>query len=157
MYWGTDLNESLLTAGYDREISASGLSGKLPRQQLVTDGEFAFGGIPARIDYAIAQSVFTHLPLNHLRLCLVNLAAHVDGPCRFYATFFIVPEASECRAHSHDRGGIISFPHRDPFHYTLPALSWATRGLPWDMEFIGDWDHPRNQKMVRFQKGAPAG
>ena len=33
-----------------------------------------------------AQSVFTHLPLNHLRLCLANLARRLVTPCRFYFT-----------------------------------------------------------------------
>lgn len=151
-YWGTDINEPLLTAGYDREIAPAGLDARLPRSNLVTDGEFQFSGVPHAFDYAIAQSVFTHLPLNHLRLCLTNLAAHLSGSCLFYATFFIVPDD---RAHgpvTHPPGGVTSHPHKDPFHQTLADLRHAAAGLPWDIEPIGDWKHPRGQQMVCFRK-----
>lgn len=151
-YWGTDLNETLLTAGYEREILPAGLGAKLPRNQLVIDGEFGFPGIPAEIDYIIAQSVFTHLPLNHLRLCLTRLARHVKGPCRFYATFFIVPQDEEAEAFTHHPGGITTYPHKDPFHYSIERLAQAAAGLPWRLEPVGDWQHPRSQKMVRFRK-----
>jgi hypothetical protein len=66
-YWGTDINESLLTAGYEREIVPSGLAHKLPRDHLIVDGDFTFAHLPRDFDFVIAQSVFTHLPLNHLR------------------------------------------------------------------------------------------
>ena len=151
-YWGTDLNEALLTAGYEREIQPTGLSPRLPRGNLVTDGEFLFPDLPNDFDFAIAQSVFTHLPLNHLRLCLTNLAAHLPGPCLFYATFFLVPEEHAHGAVTHHPGGVISHPHKDPFHHTLADLRHAAAGLPWDIEPIGDWKHPRNQQMVRFRK-----
>ncbi len=77
-YWGTDLNESLLDAGYDKEIVPAGLADKLPRENLVRDGDFNFPGIPHRIDFAIAQSLFTHLPINRLRLCL-SKSGHACG------------------------------------------------------------------------------
>ena len=65
-YWGTDLNESLLDAGYEKEIVPASLTDKLPRENLVTDGDFKFPSIPQEINFAIAQSLFTHLPLNPL-------------------------------------------------------------------------------------------
>ncbi|WP_052027133.1 class I SAM-dependent methyltransferase [Rhodovulum sp. PH10] len=68
-YFGTDLNESLLQAGYEIEIAREGLQDKLPRTNLVTDGEFDFSWCAVSFDVAIAQSVFTHLPLNDLRVC----------------------------------------------------------------------------------------
>ena len=91
-YWGTDINESLMSAGYEREVSPAGLGEKLPRTNLVQDADFTFKGIPHHIDFAVAQSVFTHLPLNHMRLCLANLSAHLAGPCEFFFTVFMLPE-----------------------------------------------------------------
>lgn len=151
-YWGTDLNESLLSAGYDREIVPAGLSAKLPRGHLVTDAEFIFTGVPAQIDVAIAQSVFTHLPLNHLRLCLAKLASHLEGACDFYATFFIVDDTKVVGPVWHEPGGITTHPHKDPYHYTESDLRHAAAGLPWSVDIIGDWKHPRDQQMVRFRK-----
>ncbi len=147
-YWGTDLNESLMTAGYEREIVPAGLADKLPRRQLVVDGEFELTGVPREIDFVIATSVFTHLPLNHLRLCLFNLAAHVTTDCRFFFTIFVpASEALVARA-CEQSPGIVTHGHCDPYHCLATDVVWLARPLPWRIEFIGDWGHPRNQKMV---------
>lgn len=151
-YWGIDLNEELLTAGYDHEVVPSGLAAKLPRTNLVTDAEFTFTGTPHQVDMAIAQSVFTHLPLEYLRLCLTNLANHLDGPCDFFATFFIVTEDEAAAPVLHDPGGITTHPDKDPFHYTENDLRRAAWNLPWKVDIIGDWNHPRDQRMVCFRK-----
>ena len=155
-YWGTDLNESLLDAGYEKEIVPAGLTDKLPRENLVTDGDFGFPGIPQEVNFAIAQSLFTHLPLNHLRVCLTNLAEHVTGDCTFFATFFIVPEAELAQSFRHEPGAITSYPHRDPYHYCLADIFHAAFQTPWEVAYLGDWSHPRAQKMVAFRIGGPA-
>lgn len=41
-YFGTDLNASLLQAGYDIEIANEGLLEELPRSNLITDEKFDF-------------------------------------------------------------------------------------------------------------------
>jgi len=153
-YWGTEINESLMIAGYEKEILPSGLADKLPRGNLVLDTEFTFAGVPRNFDFVIAQSVFTHLPLNHLRLCLANLAEHIEGPCKFFVTLFVIPEEKLSKPYKHHPGGITTYPHRDPYHYARSDLHHVISGLPWTVEYIGDWNHPRNQMMVRFTKEA---
>jgi SAM-dependent methyltransferase len=152
-YWGTDLSPALLDAGYEREIVPLGLDAKLPRTNLVVDERFAFPGIPSAIDFVIAQSVFTHLPLKHLRVCLERLACHVLTPCAFFFTVFIPPRGlSAMQSHSQPRGGKVTHPDRDPYHFGIEDLHDAATGTPWSIEFIGDWNHPRNQMMVRAHK-----
>lgn len=158
-YVGTDLNQSFLDVGYQREILPAGLGGKLPRSNLVADAEFTFAGVPKDIDFAIAQSVFTHLPLNHLRLCLVRLADHVTGPCTFLFTIFLAPEGREAES-VEQYPGVTTHPHKDPYHYSVDDIRHAASGLPWVVEYIGPWGHPKNQTMVRArlvkQKDDPA-
>jgi len=43
-YFGTDLNASLLRAGYDIEIANEGLLEELPRSNLITDESSIFPG-----------------------------------------------------------------------------------------------------------------
>jgi cyclopropane fatty-acyl-phospholipid synthase-like methyltransferase len=150
-YWGTDISDSLIQAGYDNEIVPAGLQSKLPRQNLVADAAFTFAGITHDVDFIIAQSVFTHLPMNHLRLCLANLAEHVNTPCRFYLTVFIAPEKEWPRPVVQLEGPV-THPHRDPYHYRLSDIYHLSGGLPWHIQYIGDWGHPRNQKMVLFSR-----
>jgi hypothetical protein len=151
-YWGTDLNHALMEAGYQKEIAPAGLAEKLPPGQLVEDGEFRFPGIPPVMDFAIAQSVFTHLPVRYLRQCLVSLGGHLQGPCTFFATFFIVPAGEFDGAFSHQPGDVVTHPGQDPYHYRLEDLSEAAQGTPWRMDYIGDWSHPRAQQMAAFRK-----
>jgi cyclopropane fatty-acyl-phospholipid synthase-like methyltransferase len=151
-YWGTDLNESLLDAGYSREIVQNGLASKLSREHLVVDSEFGFAGVPREFEFAIAQSVFTHLPLNHLRLCLINLAAHVESACKLFLTVFVAPDEALAQPCRQQPGEVMTYPHKDPYHCAVSDLNYLASRTPWRMEFVGDWRHPRNQKMVTFEK-----
>ncbi|MBK6466107.1 MAG: class I SAM-dependent methyltransferase [Rhodobacter sp.] len=147
-YWGTDRSRDLIDAGYDREIVPAGLGQRLPRTNLVTDGIFDFPGAPDTIDYAMAQSVFTHLPLNHLRLCLANLARRLVTPCRFYFLRSSRQTAAGRCGPCLQKDGITTWSYKDPFHYDLADIRHAARDLPWALRLVGDWAHPRNQMMV---------
>lgn len=152
-YWGTDLNAVLLDAGYEKEIVPAGLSERLPRSHLIADEEFRFSGIPANIDFAIATSVFTHLPLNHMRLCLANLAERVTSGCTFYFTLFTPPEGMPVTGtYDQAKGGKRTYPHRDPYHYSVADLDHAAAETPWTVTYIGEWGHPRNQMMAKAEK-----
>ncbi|MDT1063745.1 class I SAM-dependent methyltransferase [Paracoccus sp. CPCC 101403] len=148
-YWATDLVEALMDAGYQKEIIPLGLQERLPRSNLVQDAEFTFEGVPRRFDYIIAQSVFTHLPLNHLRHCLARLANHLEGSAIFLFTVFEAePGTAPDGPSKQSRGPITTYPHKDPFHLCEDDLTHIGRGLPWTIDFIREWDHPRNQKLV---------
>jgi SAM-dependent methyltransferase len=76
-YFGTDLNESLLSVEYDIELAKIGLTAKLPRAQLIVDGDFDYAWCRRPFDFVLAQSVFTHLPLGFVRICLERLCGVV--------------------------------------------------------------------------------
>ena len=152
-YQGTDLNESLLDAGYREEILPAGLEAKLERSALVEDGEFAFPNIEAGLDFAIATSVFTHLPLNHLRLCLARLAPLMAQEGRFYFTVFEPTPDTAAEASCRQSETVTTHPHKDPYHYQRADLDHAARGLGWQLEGPMEWGHPRNQKMMRATLG----
>jgi SAM-dependent methyltransferase len=149
-YYGTDINESLLTAGYDIEIRNEGLLDKLPRSHLVTDGEFDFSWCPAPFDVVLAQSVFTHLPLNHLRVCLERLVGAAAAGARFYVTIFEIADDHPSHHPFSHPGGITTYGARDPYHYRFADMEYCCRGLPWRATRIGAWNHPRSQHMVEF-------
>jgi SAM-dependent methyltransferase len=154
-YFGTDISQPLLDAGYEVELRRRGLCQKLPRQNLVCDGEFDFSGLPLSFDFVIAQSLFTHLPASCVRQCFARLGPKMKPGGRLFATFFIVPEdhpAGAAFTHPH---GVTSAADRDPYHYRFAQIRQLCGGLPWVAELIGDWQHPRDQQMVLFRP--PAG
>lgn len=151
-YYGTDLNEILIRAGYERELSPE-MQARVPMSHFGVNEDFGFDFLDQKMDVAIAQSVFTHLPLNYLRRCLNNLAPHMNQGGRFFVTYF------ECREGQNlfspieqPNGGVITHDYQDPFHYRRADLSFAVEADQWGFEPIGDWNHPRGQQMACFRK-----
>lgn len=155
-YFGTDISEDLLDAGYNKELTDRQRE-RLPRSHLFASNDFSFGFLnDHKLDYAIAQSVFTHLPMNHIRHCLHKLHPHMKQGSAFYATFSICPDhhpITEKLVHPKDESierEVATYDIRDPYHYTLEDIEYCTKDTPWKMQFLGDWGHPRNLQMVGF-------
>lgn len=151
-YYGVDISEDLIAAGYDVELAAAGLQHKLRRDNLICDGDFQFARLNQQFDVALAQSLFTHLPFNHIRLCLERLAPHMREQGVLYATFFLSGEASWAEPQHHDRGDVTTFPTQDPYHYRLEDIEFAVRGTSWNVTEVIDWPHPRDQMMAVLNK-----
>ena len=101
-------------------------------------------------DLAIAQSLFTHLPLNHVQLCMFKVAQVMRPGGRFFVTFF-EPRRRDAFDQPTRQPATTSYPERDPFHYRPRDLAWAARSVAdWQFRYIGDWGHPRGQRMAEF-------
>ena len=150
-YYGIDMNSSLIDGGYQQELDVTSIK-KLPKTNLLVNAHFELYLLGVEFDFALAQSVFTHLPLNHIRRCLFELAKCVKQGGKFYATFFECSSESVYTVITHQPGGIITYMDSDPYHYQLQDFFWCIKGLPWTITYIGDWNHPRGQKMLLFTK-----
>jgi hypothetical protein len=151
-YAGVDLHESLLNAGYDIELAAAGLTHKLPRSNLVAGGEFDFSWCPMQVDFALAQSVFTALPLNHLRICLERLPAFMASGGKFFVSIFEVPDDHPTHKPFRHPSGLISHGAGEPYHYRFADVEFCCRTLPWRAVGIGEWGHPLSVRMIRFDR-----
>lgn len=148
-YYGVDINETLLDAGYERELTPE-LQAKLPRDHLRATERFDCDfGVP--FDFAIAQSLFSHISFNQIRLCLYRVAKEMQPGGRFLSTFFVAPPEHPLDE-PRDNGACWS--ERNVFFYYYPDLSYVARGMPWQMNYIGDWKHPRGQVMVEYLRVA---
>lgn len=152
-YCGVDRDRELLLAG-SKLVKDKRLTEKEPR--LVQMGDFSFQSLGSRFDYALAQSVFTHLSLNEIIRCLVGIDAVLEPGARFYATFFENAEGkANLRSVTHptiDRQPLRTHFDSDPYHYDVSTFQWACEGLGLTPRYIGEWDHPRNQMMIVFNK-----
>jgi len=152
-YFGIDISQSLLNAGYDQEISANeGLVAKLPRQNLRCVDTFDAASFGKEFDYAIAQSVFTHLTLNSIRQCLENLPRVIKLNGKFCATYFRIADGQPSGLPQQNRFGVVTYGYKDPYHYRVADFQHLIRGLPWAIEDELEWDHPRGQRMLVFSK-----
>jgi SAM-dependent methyltransferase len=152
-YVGIDINRALLRKG-ERELQAAGLSGR--GVTLVQMGDFGFGRLGRTFDVALAQSVFTHLPLNRIIRCLMNVEGALRPGGRLFATFFENPTGKrnlDPIVHRGPSGAPVKTRFdSNPFHYDVDTFRWICQGTALDVEYFGDWNHPRDQKMLVFTK-----
>ena len=150
-YFGIDINESLIEAGYNIELSNT-QKNKLPKNNLAAVSDFTMNMWNTQFDFAVAVSVFTHMPLNDIRVCLNKLEKQMKSGGKFCATFF---ESSLPHAISesvlHIKGGIRTYPNRDPYHYLYDDFVYMA-GPKWTVKYLGDLGHPRSQNFIEFTK-----
>ncbi len=150
-YYGIDQSQRLLDAGL-QQLEEADLQDKRPTLARIED--FGLERLGKRFDYALAQSVFTHLPMNLISRCLVNVDRVLLPGGVFFATFFENWNGKRYVGPLVQGDGIVSYYDQDPFHYTPDAFEWACEGTGLTAEYVGDWGHPRNQLMMAFRKAA---
>ncbi|HXT52374.1 MAG TPA: class I SAM-dependent methyltransferase [Thermoanaerobaculia bacterium] len=151
-YYGIDVNASLLAAGL-LEVEVAGLADRLPPGNLLRSDALEGWRFGVDFEVVLAHSLFTHLPPAWLRRCLGEMERYVPPGGRFFATYFEWPEGLPAEDPlEHQPGGIVSFADRDPFHYRVEDLRRCAAGLPWELEVIGEWGHPRDQRMALFTR-----
>jgi SAM-dependent methyltransferase len=151
-YYGIDVNASLLAAGR-RELEEAGLGDRLPSGNLLRNDGLEGGRFGVDFDVVLAHSLFTHLPAAWLRRYLSEAVGHVPAGGRVFVTYFEWPEGWPAgEPLRHEPGGIVTFADRDPFHYRVEDLRRCAAGLPWELQVIGEWGHPRDQRMASYTR-----
>lgn len=138
-YLGIDIMPELIEHGRTAELGPV-LCG-IKRPEFVVSSSFEFERFSRRPDFAIAQSLFTHLIEPDIAQCLGNLGRFALPTTVLFATFFEVPAPVANPAESH--------PHV-AFRFTRERMRRLGEQAGWSMEYIGDWRHPREQKMLRY-------
>jgi len=139
-YLGIEKEEDLVQAGIEWELGAELYELKQPR--VVISSQFEFEKFDVRPDYAIAQSLFTHLPPSVIDLCMSNLAPFMRADGSFYATFYETDSELPNPEEPHDHGY---------FAYTKSQMLDFGARYGWESEYIGDWNHPRGQVMMHYR------
>jgi SAM-dependent methyltransferase len=139
-YLGVEKEAELIRLGVEDELGAEANAVKKP--EFVISDSFEFGKLSKKPDYALAQSLFTHLPPALIDLCFANLRQVIKPDGVFYATFHEVKKARKNPDQLHAHGF---------FAYTRRQMEdFGTRN-GWLAEYIGDWGHPRHQVIVRYR------
>ena len=138
-YLGIDKHIELVIYGVATELGMRAYREKRPR--FVVSDCFEFHKFKANPVFGIAQSLFTHLCADEVVLCLSKLASVAAPGCRLFATFFeaAAPVANPSVSHSHGY-----------FAYTRPQMEDFGTRTGWISHYIGEWGHPRAQKMIEY-------
>jgi SAM-dependent methyltransferase len=149
-YYGVDKNQAALEEAQELELPPAEIAEKRPTLAAMSD--FGFERLGQQFDFAIAQSVFTHLYLNEITQCLLKLEHVLKPGGRFYASFFLNPDGKRNLDDIQQTDRVVTHFERDFFHYDVAAFEWICEGTSLSVSYLGDWNHPRNQKMLLFTK-----
>jgi SAM-dependent methyltransferase len=154
-YHGVDADARLLAAGR-KELEQAGISDKRP--VLVADDQFQLVKFEQAFDFILAQSVFSHLPFNKIARCMAEVERVLAPGGRFYATFFANtgPRLRTDQIPVHADVSLNINLDRDPFYYDPDIFRWLCDGSDLDVDYRGDWGHPRTQHMLVFTKRGAA-
>jgi SAM-dependent methyltransferase len=154
-YYGVDSNAPMLEETRRLELPRQGLVDKRPT--LVAMEDFGFGRLARQFDYALAQSVFTHLPLNNIIRCLMEMEQALVPGGEFYATIWENERGKFDLADIQQTATAVTHFDRDFFHYDVSTFEWICDGTGLSVEYLGDWENPVNQKMLVFRRaGGPS-
>lgn len=148
-YFGTDINNDLIKLGLSKELSIE-LKSKVNNDNFIISKNFNFNFNIDYFDYAVAISVFTHLRKSNIITCLKNLKKKLNEGT-FFSTFFIVENEYKDLPFVQTKE-ITSYPYKDPYHYTLNEIKEIAKNTGFECKLIDDFIHPRNQKMIAFNK-----
>lgn len=146
-YFGTDLNASLLNAGYERELPLE-LRNKLDRSNLVEHDATQSLPFEQQFDYLVAFSLFTHLNLEQSNLVIRSIAERMHERSQLLATFFVTP--GDPNVASEQLKGIVTYPDKDPFHLTVEQINALARSADLSAEAIDHISHPRGQNLYKM-------
>lgn len=150
-YYGVDANYDLVSLGYNKELTDEQRA-RLPVSHLRINDRFdvKFG---VDIDFAIAQSVFTHVSLNHVILCLHRLSKVMKPGGMFFASICEQPNDIEVDHiyQLHPKGRTYFF-EKNIFWYRPKDMQLAAATGPWEYDYVGDYGSPQQQFMVSFKR-----
>lgn len=140
-YLGIEKEPGLVAAGLEKELDQDVRAAKRPR--IVVSDSFAFSEFGQQADFAIAQSLFSHFPPDLIHFCFSKLHPWLADDGAFYATYFEVDTPRKNASKPHDHGY---------FAYTRSQMLEFGEANGFTANYIGNWNHPRNQVMVEYRK-----
>lgn len=150
-YFGQDINPETLAFG-EEVLRQAGIDSDA-NYTLFSSGQFDLSAVDRPIDIAFSNSLFSHLNLNSILACLLQVRRVLAPRGVYYATFFMVePGRSWLDPHPRNKWGreFASFPHQDPYHYSRPLMEAVAKEAGFRMDLIRDFGHP-TQTMARYR------
>lgn len=141
-YWATDASRALMLRGREAELDDPA---RLSPEHLIEDADFAYPGVPARIDFALAFAVFTHLPADRLAAALTRARAVFPDLRAYLFTVFLAPVSAVSQAWR-QADGVVTHPDRPPYHQTQEAVFALVRDAGFAAE-LTDTLLPRGQRL----------
>lgn len=119
---------------------------------LQVDDSFKVGLFNSHFDYVLSVSVFTHLYMNHIIMCLEEVKQSMTSEGVFFESFYEAPRSAHVVHITHMPSRKVTRYNQNPFHYSFDEITMMAAIARMKARYIGNWNHPRGQIMVSFSK-----
>ena len=140
-YLGIEKERGLVKAGLEQELDSFVRSDKRPHIEI--SSSFEFEKFNQKANFAIAQSLFTHLPSDLINECFKKLYPWLEDDGVFYATFHETKTERDNPLKPHAFGYFV---------YTQAQMRNFGEENGFSFDYIGDWNHPNQQVIVEYRK-----
>jgi SAM-dependent methyltransferase len=127
-YFGLEPEKLLVESGLKNEFFFEVWKERSPTFSYNYEFDLSFIG---HFDYAMANSIFTHLNESDIKLCFANMRRKATAESVFYFTFFEGDSASNRYRDSHANRR---------WEYGFQEVVELSPG--WNLTYHGDWGHP---------------
>ncbi len=109
------------------------------------------------VDYAFSNSLFSHLTINSITLCLHNLSPKMPIGAKYFSSMIVLPTDEDTYAYDWSYlkklgTQLASYSIKDPYHYTANTIKNLQQfNTGFKMKHIHDYGHPF-QKLVEFER-----
>lgn len=135
-YFGLEGEEDLVRAGLEQEMLFDVAKIKQPKFAINYDFDLSTCD---GYDFAIAQSLFTHLTREDILRCFTGMRPVADPGSQFFFTFFEGEEDQNPDGDSHANRN---------WRYRFETLKALAEAAGFECTYIGDWGHERSQMMA---------
>jgi ABC-type polysaccharide/polyol phosphate transport system ATPase subunit len=148
-YWGFEKNIELFLAGSQIELPRAGV--RPERGHFIVNDDFDFSDATHPFDLAIASSLFRRLPLNSVARAIAAVVKSLAPGGRFFATFAEAPGDATFEPIV-QRGGITTYPEREPYHYSYAMLAALGDVVGARSARVDEPGHPRGESVMVFTR-----
>ena len=148
-YTGIDANASLIRAG-KTELKKVNLDRK--SSNFIIDENFEYKKWGGNFDYIISISLFTHLPISKIKKCLHAVSNTISPEGKYFTSFFRLECDEFDKKSCHNDHGIKTHDDNDPYHQKISVLRKISVPMDLEINYKGNWKHPRGQEMISFKK-----
>lgn len=138
-YLGIEKEAGLVSAGLRKELPETVWKEKQPN--IVISSSFEFEKLNQKASFAIAQSLFSHLPVDLIDSCFKKLNPVMTDDGVFYATFNLAKRQQRQ-----------TWKEYGDFAYTRDEVCHFGSAHGFSSNYIGNWNHPRHQVIVEYKK-----
>ena len=135
-FYGIEGEPSLVDLGRDNEMLYDVMALKKPSFAFNSDFDLSFCD---GFDFAIAQSLFTHLTLDDIALCFENMRKIAGPGSKFFWTYLKGDGVENPTGPSH--------PNRS-WRYRFNDIEKLAADYGFSTDNIGDWQHPKDQRIA---------